>query len=192
MEDFSRTAKPLYDRTQKKYDGKWEWTDKEQHTFDELRRKLTMAPVMVHLNAKAPRKIEMDAARYICSGKLAQQCKGIKWRPVANQSKTMQDAECNYHIHTKELVAIIQAFKEWKSYTRRSPRPVRVFTDHKNLVTFISTKELRDQQGTSAKGKSAFAESVPRQGAPNLFGPSGAPVASGGCLHCNSPPTFFW
>src|ERR1700743_1542593 len=27
IEGFSRTAKLLYDRTQKKYDGKWEWTD---------------------------------------------------------------------------------------------------------------------------------------------------------------------
>ena len=60
IEGFSRRAKPQYDRTQKKYDGKWEWTDKEQHTFDELRRKLITAPVMVLFNPKAPIKIKMD------------------------------------------------------------------------------------------------------------------------------------
>ena len=65
IEGFSRTAKALYDRTQKKYDGKWEWTDKEQHAFDELRRKLTMAPVMVHFNPKAPTKIETDVSKYV-------------------------------------------------------------------------------------------------------------------------------
>jgi len=34
IEGFSRTAKPLYDRTKK--DVKWEWGDKEQAAFDEL------------------------------------------------------------------------------------------------------------------------------------------------------------
>ena len=58
IEGFSRTAKPLYDRRQKKYDGKWEWTDKEQHAFDKLRRKLTTAHVMVHFNPRAPPKLK--------------------------------------------------------------------------------------------------------------------------------------
>src|ERR1700712_913233 len=59
----------------------------------------------------------------------------------------MTDAECNYDIHDKELLAVIQAFKEWKRYTRGSPRTVQVYTDHKNLVTFMSTKELSERQG---------------------------------------------
>ena len=72
IEDFSRTAKSLYDRTRKEQDGKWEWRDKEQYAFDELRRKLTTAPVMVHFNPKAPIKIETNASMYICSGILSQ------------------------------------------------------------------------------------------------------------------------
>ena len=62
------------------------------------------------------------------------------------RSKTLQDAECNYDIHDKELLAIIQAFTEWKRYLRGSPKPVRVLTDHKNLVTFMKTKELSERQ----------------------------------------------
>ena len=83
IEDFSRTAKPLYDRTQKKYDGKWVSTDKEQRAFDELTRKLTTAPVMVHFNPGAPTKIETDASKYVCLGILSQQGEDGKWRPVA-------------------------------------------------------------------------------------------------------------
>ena len=147
IEGFSRIAKPLYDRMQKKYDGKWEWTDKEQYAFNELKRILTTAPVMVHFNPKAPTKIETDASKYICCSIPSQQCEDGKWRPVAYRSKTMQDAKCNYDIHDKELLAIIQALKEWKRYTRGNPRPVKVFTDHKKLVTFMSTKELSDRQG---------------------------------------------
>ena len=65
---------------------------------------------------------------------------------MAYRSKTMQPAECNYDIHDKELLAIIQAFMEWKRYTRGSSKPIRVLTDHKNFVTFLSTKEQSERQ----------------------------------------------
>jgi len=58
----------------------------------------------------------------------------------------MSDAECNYDIHDKELLAIVQAFAEWKRYTRGNPKPIRVLTDQKNLVTFMTTKELNERQ----------------------------------------------
>ena len=147
IEGFSRTAKPLYDRTPKKYDSKWELTDKEHYAFDELRRKLTMVAVMVHFNPSARTKIETDASKSVCSGILSQQGEDGKWRPAAYRSKTMQDAKCNYDIHDKELLAIIQAFKEWKRYMRGSHRPVQVFTNYKNLVTFMMTNDLSERQG---------------------------------------------
>ena len=103
IEGFSRTANSLHDRIQKKYDGKWEWGEKEQQAFDELRRKLTTTPVMVHFDPRAPIKLETDASKYVGSGILSQQCEDGKWRPVAYRSKTMQDTECNYDIYDKEL-----------------------------------------------------------------------------------------
>jgi len=58
----------------------------------------------------------------------------------------MSNAECNYDINDKELLVIVQAFHEWKRYTRGNPKPIRVLTDHKNLVTFMTTKELNERQ----------------------------------------------
>jgi len=146
IEGFSRTAKPLYARTKKECIGNWEWGDKEQEAFDELRTKLTTAPVLVHFDPLAPTKIETDAPKYVCSGILSRQCQDGKWRPVAYRSKTMSDAKCNYDIHDKELLALVQAFHEWKRYTRGNPKLIRVLTDHKNLVTFMTTKELNERQ----------------------------------------------
>ena len=57
----------------------------------------------------------------------------------------MSDAEYNYDIHDKELLAIVQAFHEWKQYTGGSLNPVRVLTNHKNLVTFMTTQKLSEQ-----------------------------------------------
>ena len=102
---------------------------------------------MVHFNPRALTKIETDALKYVCSEILSLQGEDGNGRLVAYRSKTMQGAECDYDIHDKELLAIIQALKEWKRYTRGSPRPIPIFTDHKNLVTFITMKELSERQG---------------------------------------------
>jgi len=74
IEEFSRTAKPLYAGTKKECIGNWEWGDKEQQAFDELMTKLTTAPVLVYFDPLAATKIETDASKYVCSGILAQQC----------------------------------------------------------------------------------------------------------------------
>jgi len=145
IEGFSRTARPLYARTKKECIGNWEWGDKEQQAFDESRTKLTTAPVLVYFDLLAPTKIETDDSKYVCSCILSQQCQDGKWRPVAYRSKTMSDAECNYDIHDKELLAILQAFHEWTRYTRGNPKPIRVLPDHKNLVTFMTTKKINER-----------------------------------------------
>ena len=62
------------------------------------------------------------------------------------RSKTINNTECNYDIHDKGILAIVQAFHQWKRYTRASPKPVRVLTDHKDFVTFMTTKELSERQ----------------------------------------------
>ena len=72
MKGFSRTAKPLYQRTEKKYHNNWQWGDNEQKAFDELRKKLTTWPVLVHFKPRAPTKLETVAAKDVYSGILSQ------------------------------------------------------------------------------------------------------------------------
>jgi len=120
IEGFSRTARPLYAKTKKECIGNREWGDTEQQAFDELRTKLTTVPVLVYFDPLAPTKIETEASKYVWSGILSQQCQDGKSRPVADRSKTMLDAECNYDIDDKGLLAILQSFHEWKRYGRKS------------------------------------------------------------------------
>ena len=56
IEGFSRTARPLYARMKKECVGNWEWGAREQTAFDELRTKLTTAPVVVYFSPLADRK----------------------------------------------------------------------------------------------------------------------------------------
>ena len=58
----------------------------------------------------------------------------------------MKPAECNYDVHDKELLAIVQALKEWRRYLKGSRQHFRVLTDHQNLIKFTTTKELTGRQ----------------------------------------------
>jgi len=95
IEGFSRTAKPPYEKRKRECIRNWEWGDKEQQAFDELRIKLTTARVLVYFHPLASTKIETDASKFVYSCILSHQCQDGKCRPVGYRSKTMSDAECN-------------------------------------------------------------------------------------------------
>ena len=143
---FSRIARPLYQLTSKKGKENWIWKKKEQNSFDQMKRSLTAPPVLVHFDPNRPIMIETDASNYVCSGILSQQQDDGTWRPVAYRSKTMSKAQCNYDIHNKELLAIMQALREWRQYWEGAKHTVKILTDHKNLVPFTKTKELNGRQ----------------------------------------------
>ena len=69
-----------------------------------------------------------------------------KLHPIAFYSRKFSGAEINYDIHDKELLAIIASFKEWRVYLEGAKHKIQVFTDHKNLLYFTSTKELNRRQ----------------------------------------------
>jgi len=91
IEGLSRTAKRVYTKTKKKCISKWEWGDNEQQAFDELKTKLTTAPVLVYFDRLAPTKIPRDASQYVCSGILSEQCQGEngdQWPTDPRQCRT--------------------------------------------------------------------------------------------------------
>ena len=50
--------------------------------------------------------------------------------------------ELNYNIYNKELLSIITALKEWRAFLYNTIELFRVITDYKNLIRFLTTKEL--------------------------------------------------
>ena len=60
-------------------------------------------------------------------------------------SRKMTQAEQNYNIHNKELLAVVNALKHWRVYTESSSE-LTILTDHKNLTMFTTTKKLNRQQ----------------------------------------------
>ena len=58
-------------------------------------------------------------------------------------SKKFNDTQMRYPVSDKEMMAIVEAFKEWKHYLLRAKHTVIVYTDHSNLTAFTTTKQLR-------------------------------------------------
>jgi len=54
-------------------------------------------------------------------------------------------AEQNYDIHDKKLLAIVVALEAWKMYIKKALKLI-ILTNHKNLLHFITTKELNRRQ----------------------------------------------
>ncbi|GMF82078.1 unnamed protein product [Aspergillus oryzae] len=65
-----------------------------------------------------------------------------KLRPIAFESRKLVQAELNYDIHDKELLAIVSAFKKWRVYLEGAQHQIIVKLDHKNLTYFTTMKEL--------------------------------------------------
>jgi len=71
---------------------------------------------------------------------------GKRLHPFAFHSRKLNDEERNYEIHDKELLAILEAFQEWKHYLLGANNPVTVYTDHQNLQYFLTTKVWNPRQ----------------------------------------------
>ena len=71
--------------------------------------------------------------------------------PIVYRLKKFSGSELNYNVHNTELLAIVDAFEEWRAYLEGSKYPVKVYLDHKNQSYFTTKKKLNQQQVQWAK-----------------------------------------
>ena len=85
-------------------------------------------------------QIETDASDLAIGACLTQKHKGNR-HLLAYYSRKLISAEQNYHIHNKELLAVVVSIQHWRVYVEGSPDVV-VYSNYKNLTMFTTTKEL--------------------------------------------------
>jgi transposase InsO family protein len=143
--DFSHHARALFDLTKK--DVKFEWTNREQDAFDNIKAIVTTAPVLVLPSHDQPYRIEADGSGFATGAVLSQlSSEDGKWHPVAFLSKSLNEVERNYQIHDVEMLAIIRALEEWRHYLEGAKHPIEILTDHKNLEYFRVAQKLNRRQ----------------------------------------------
>ena len=111
--------------------------------------------VLRHFDPSLESFIEADASDSAIGGVLSQKHRG-RLHPVAFQSRKLSPAELNYEIYDKEMLAIVHCFKQWRHYLEGAIRPITVYTDHKNLEYFATTKQLNHRQARWAEHLSSF------------------------------------
>ena len=94
-----------------KKNQKWDWTEKQEKAFRELKERFTKEPVIAAPNIDKKMKMEVDASDYAMGGILSMKCGDGLWRPVAYLSKSLNETERNYEIHDKEMLAIIRGLE---------------------------------------------------------------------------------
>jgi len=143
IHNYSELAVSLTHLTKK--NSIWDWTTECQDAFDVLKGAFITALVLTHWDPEAPITIETNASDHALAAILSIHVKG-DIHPVVFHSRTFNQAELNYDVHDKELLAIYEAFRKWCHYLEGTPRPIDMVTDHKNLIYFSRSKLLMRQQ----------------------------------------------
>ena len=137
-------AAPLIELTKKEVT--FQWTKECENAFKKLRECLMIAPILALFNYDKEATLETDASDYAIRAVLTQKNKEGKTKVIAYYSRKMTGPELNYNIHNKELLAIVEALTTWRVYLEGTKDPVQIYTDHKNLLYWTTTKELNRRQ----------------------------------------------
>ena len=149
IRDYGILSKPLSRLT--KTDVRFQFDETCRGAFQELKRRLTKAPILRHYDYTLETMLETDASDGVIAGVLSQKHPDGNWYPVGYFSKAMAPAELNYQIHDKEMLAIVRSFGHWRPELQGSPQQVKVYTDHKALEYFMTTKQLNSRQARWAE-----------------------------------------
>ena len=93
-------------------------------------------------NPEKPITLETDASDRAIEACISQSDNKECLQPVAFYSRKFLSAEMSYEIHDKELLAIVNTFKQWRVYLKGLKHEVQVYSDHKNLLYFTTMKVL--------------------------------------------------
>ena len=154
IKDFLKIVWSLTRLAQK--DTPFEWNEACQTAFESLKKQMTEASVLRHFDQNRESYLKTDSSDYVNSDVLSQKDDDDVLHSVAFYSKNLLSAECNYKIYDKELLAIIRCFEHWRPELEFSDIPIKVFTDHKSLQHFMTTKELTWRQVQWAEKLSEF------------------------------------
>lgn len=132
---LAQISAPLTDLVKKNVP--WTWGERQKQAFEKLKESLTTAPVLAIPQFGKPYVIYTDASDFAIGAVLLQD-QGDGLRPCAYYSRKLRPAEKNYSVGDKELLAMIDALREYSVYVQGVP--TKLYTDHANHRTLFSRK----------------------------------------------------
>ena len=140
IKGFISIARPLHDIVKK--NQKWDWTERQEEAFRELKERFTKELVLVAPDLDKKMRMEVDVSDYAMGGVLSMECKDKLWRPVVFLSKSLNEMERNYKIYDKKMLVIIRRLENWRHLLEGICFKFKIWTDHKNLEYFMKAQNL--------------------------------------------------
>nr|CAH67149.1 OSIGBa0122F23.6 [Oryza sativa] len=137
IENFSKIARPMTRLLQKEV--KYKWTEDCERSFQELKKRLVTAPVLILPDSRKGFQVYCDASRHGLGCVLMQEGK-----VVAYASRQLRPHENNYPTHDLELAAVVHALKIWRHYLFGNR--TEVYMDHKSLKYIFTQPDLNMRQ----------------------------------------------
>ncbi|GJQ99146.1 putative nucleotidyltransferase, ribonuclease H [Tanacetum coccineum] len=138
IKDFSMISKPMTQLLMK--DAKFDFSDSCKKAFNDLKEKLTSAPIIIFPNWNIPFELMCDASDLAVGAVLGQRIDG-KFKPIYYASKTINDAQAYYTTTEKELLAVVFSFDKFCPYLILSK--TIVYTDHIALKYLFSKQDAK-------------------------------------------------
>jgi hypothetical protein len=117
--------------------------------FRILKSSLVSAPNIQPPDWSQPFEIMCDASDYVVGAVLGQRKEG-RVHAIYYASKTLNEAQLNYATMEKELLAVVFAFENFRSYIVNSK--VIVYTDHV-AIKYLLDKKVKDRYGEPERGE---------------------------------------
>ena len=137
IENFSRLTVPMTRLTRKEV--KSEWNDPCERTFQELKRRLTSALILI-----VPERGQRYTVYYDASKDGLGCVRMQSERVVAYGSRQLKNHKRNYPTHDMELVAIVFTLKIWRHYLY--DEQFKLFSNHKSLKYIFTQQDLNMRQ----------------------------------------------
>ncbi len=138
IKNFVKIATPLT-YLLKKSSRTYEWDETCNESFETLKGILVKAPMLKLLNFDKDFEIHSDASNFAIKGVLMQD-----GRPVAFESKKLNETKRRWPTHEKEMWAMIHCLKTWGHYI--GSKDVGVWTDNVSLIYFATEPKLSLKQ----------------------------------------------
>nr|GEW20167.1 putative reverse transcriptase domain-containing protein [Tanacetum cinerariifolium] len=127
-----------------KKDVKFDWVDKQEAAFQQIKHKLCSAPILALPKGSEDFVVYYDASIQGLGAVLMQREKVITYA-----SRQLKDHEKNYTTHDLELGAVVFALKIWRHYLYGTK--CMVFTDHKRKANVVADALSRKERAAIRK-----------------------------------------
>ena len=121
----SHLLAPLTEMSSK--DKKFKWTEEMQTAFERIKKEFSRNVLLAYPNFNKHFDIHTDASDVQLGSVISQDGK-----PIAFYSRKLSPAQRNYTVAEKELLSIVETFKEFR--TILLGQKLKVYTDHLNLL----------------------------------------------------------